>query len=88
MTEGYLLTKPAAKFLNDIPSSKLRRQILDKIARLSRDPIPQGAKKVRCIKNREGYRVRQGPYRIIYEPDTETNRVIVHAIGHRKDIYR
>jgi mRNA interferase RelE/StbE len=31
---------------------------------------------------------RRGPYRIIYEIDDRTHRVIVVAVGHRADIYR
>lgn len=34
------------------------------------------------------YKLRVGDYRVIYEvlPDDQT--IVVHAIGHRKDIYR
>jgi mRNA interferase RelE/StbE len=51
---------------------------------LADDPRPKGCKK---LKGRDGYRIRTGNYRIIYEIfDTEL-LIDVIAIGHRKDIY-
>ena len=34
------------------------------------------------------YKVREGSYRIIFEILKSENAIIVHAIGHRRDIYR
>lgn len=31
---------------------------------------------------------RRGDYRVVYEIDDETNRVLVHRIQHRRDVYR
>ena len=33
------------------------------------------------------YRLRVGTYRVIYEYDQEEQRIIVHRVGHRRDIY-
>ncbi|OAG27783.1 hypothetical protein TH606_05215 [Thermodesulfatator autotrophicus] len=34
------------------------------------------------------YKFRVGDYRIIYEIDRENFLIIVHLVGHRRDIYR
>jgi len=54
------------------------------IYNLTENPRPQGYKK---LKGREGYRIRTGDYRVIY--DIFDNKLIVDiiTIGHRKDIY-
>ena len=51
---------------------------------LTENPRPQGYKK---LKGRDGYRIRTGNYRIIY--DIFDNELIINIItlGHRKDIY-
>lgn len=34
------------------------------------------------------YKLRIGDYRVIYEILTEEQAIVIHAIGHRRDIYR
>jgi mRNA interferase RelE/StbE len=34
------------------------------------------------------YKIREGDYRIIYQILRKENAILVHAIGHRRDIYR
>ena len=34
------------------------------------------------------YRMREGDYRIIYQVLRKENLIIIHSIGHRKDVYR
>ena len=34
------------------------------------------------------YKLRIGDYRVIYEILWDENTIIIHAIGHRKDIYK
>ncbi len=54
------------------------------ITNLTQNPRPQGYKK---LKGRDGYRIRTGNYRIIYNIfDTELIIDII-TLGHRKDIY-
>ncbi|MDR1876207.1 MAG: type II toxin-antitoxin system RelE/ParE family toxin [Flavobacteriaceae bacterium] len=58
--------------------------IIDAIAGLEENPHPVGYKK---LKGRDGYRIRTGNYRIIYDIfDTELIVDII-TLGHRKDIY-
>ncbi|MDR1763853.1 MAG: type II toxin-antitoxin system RelE/ParE family toxin [Dysgonamonadaceae bacterium] len=40
------------------------------------------------IRYRNGYRIRVGNYRIIYEIEDRQLVITVIALGHRKDIYR
>lgn len=78
-----ILSKKAQKQLDKIPDN-IAGPILDAIAGLEENPRPAGYKK---LKGREGYRIRTGNYRIIY--DIFDNELIVDVItlGHRKDIY-
>lgn len=46
---------------------------------------PSGCKK---LKGRDGYRIRIGNYRILYDIIDQTLIINVIAIGHRRDIYR
>jgi mRNA interferase RelE/StbE len=48
------------------------------------DPRPIGCKK---LKGRDGWRIRQGNYRIIYDILEEILVVDIIAVGHRKDVY-
>lgn len=60
--------------------SRVRTAILE----LANNPRPPGYKK---LIGRNGYRIRQGDYRIIYEIADEILTVQVLAAGHRRDIY-
>lgn len=61
-----------------IPTSNKLLLILLKTLR------PQGYKK---LKGREGYRIRTGNYRIVYNIFENELVVDVITLGHRKDIY-
>lgn len=54
------------------------------IANLTKNPRPQGYKK---LKGRDGYRIRTGYYRIIYNIFDNELIVDIITLGHRKDIY-
>ena len=84
MTYKISILRRAQKQLAKIPASdykKVKQAILD----LAHDPRPPGSKK---LKGREGWRFRQGDYRIIYEIQDDKLIIIVLDIGHRKNIYR
>jgi len=55
------------------------------IARLAENPRPPGAKKLTA---RDGYRVRAGDYRILYQVDDGTKVVIIYRVMSRGDVYR
>jgi len=55
------------------------------IARLAEDPRPPGVKKLTA---REGYRVRVGDYRILYQVDDGAEVVVIHRVMSRGNAYR
>jgi len=56
-----------------------------KILSLPGDPRPPGCRK---LKGHEGWRIRIGDYRVIYEIDDSQKTITVLVIGHRREIYR
>ena len=60
-------------------------RIIAAIQSLGLDPRPPGSKK---LSGRPAWRVRIGPYRVIYEIHDERLVVLVIAVGHRKEVYR
>jgi mRNA interferase RelE/StbE len=83
MPYQILLTKTATKQLDKLEDD-IAEKLLQIIQNLENNPRPNGCKK---LKGREGYRVRQGNYRIIYDIFDDLLVVEVVAVGHRKDIY-
>lgn len=78
-----VLSKKAQKQLDKL-SDSIAEPIIDSIVGLEENPRPVGYKK---LKGRDGYRIRTGNYRIIYDIfDTELIVDII-TLGHRKDIY-
>jgi mRNA interferase RelE/StbE len=55
------------------------------IARLAENPRLPGVKKLTA---REGYRVRVGDYRILYQIDDDAKLVIIYRVMSRGDVYR
>lgn len=78
----------AEKQFYKLPLYKLPQNVQETlevaILKLENDPRPAGCKK---MKEREGYRIRVGDYRIIYEVFDRRRLVRVTKIGHRRDIY-
>lgn len=77
MDYEVLILRKAQKELANLPKPAYPR-IRDFITTLSSDPKLTG---------REGWRIRSGDYRIIYDVDDRQRRVTVLHIGHRKDVY-
>ncbi len=73
------------KDLAFIPDS-IRNRIILAIKTLRNNPFPSTFKKLKDTKN--GYRLRVGDYRILYEIDIKQKIIYVTAVGHRKEIYR
>ncbi len=78
-----VLSRKAQKQLDKL-SDHIAFPIFEAIQDLREEPRPIGYKK---LKGRDGYRLRVGNYRIIYDIyDTELI-IDVITVGHRKDIY-
>lgn len=69
--------------------SRLNSPIYDsvkaRIFELRDTPRPPGCRKLR---DREGWRIRIGDYRVIYKINDIEKTVAVIQIGHRSDVYR
>lgn len=80
------ITGAAAKELDALPRKKDRQAVAGRILGLAEEPRPPG-----CVKlsgHEELYRVRQGPYRIVYTIEDDSLVVIVIRVADRKEAYR
>lgn len=84
MSYQVLLSERAQKQINALPQT-IGDRITEKIYALKENPRPQGAKK---LAGGEGYRIRVGDYRIVYDIQDAVRIVTIVKVGHRKDIYR
>jgi mRNA interferase RelE/StbE len=77
--------KPLAiKDLNSLPDKEVRKISLH-LMQLKDDPRPIGVQKLSA---KEGYRIRSGNYRILYEIYDDSETVFVFRIKHRKEAYK
>ena len=83
MSYKLSMLRRAQKALAELPKGDYER-VRDAVSGLSENPRPPGCKK---LVGRDGWRVRQGDYRLIYEVDDLNQQVIVLDIGHRRDVY-
>ena len=77
--------RAASKEMEDLPM-QVGRRIAAAIDTLALDPRRQGSMKLRQATN--GYRLRVGSYRILYEIDDASRAVWIFAIRHRREAYR
>ena len=77
--------KSVDKDLRKLPAY-IRKQIVNKILKLSAQPYPSGSTKLRGANNL--YRMRHTNYRIIYKVEDSKLIVIIIKVGHRKEVYR
>jgi len=78
---AVLLHPRAARSLKKLHSS-IRSRILESVKELERTPD-----KGDQMKPSQFRRLRVGDYRVIYEIDMQSKRVIVLYMGHRKNVY-
>ena len=84
MSYSIGILRRAQKELAQLPKQEYERVKLA-IESLSQDPRPQGCKK---LAGREGWRIRVGDYRVIYEIDDTQQALTILHIGHRRDVYK
>ena len=77
------ILRRAAKSLGKLPAQDFGR-VRDAIRELADDPRPTGCKK---LVGRDGWRLRVGRYRVIYEVADAVRIVTVLDVGHRRDVY-
>ncbi len=78
------IARDARKELAALPQ-QVQVRIAKAILALEHNPFPPGAKK---LKNRDGWRIRVGDYRVLYLVDGKAKSVGIGNIGHRREIYR
>lgn len=77
--------KPSAqKDLDSLPAKEVLN-ILNKVNLLSENPRPPGTQKLTDL---DGYRIRSGNYRVLYEVDDKYQTIFVYRIKHRKEAYK
>lgn len=86
MRYAVLLESQAEKELISLPDEVLKR-VDTKLQALSLNPRPKGTVKLRG-KESEGWRLRVGDYRILYQIDDKDNIIRVYRIKHRREAYR
>ncbi len=80
-----IVIKPSAqKDLDSLPDNEVLR-IARKLEQIAEEPRSIGVQK---LTGEEGYRIRSGNYRILFEIDDEKKIVFIYRIKHRKDVYR
>ncbi len=84
MSYSIEILRVAQKQLAKIDRASQQR-IIDGIRSLTENPRPSGCKK---LSGRPAWRIRIGPYRVIYEIHEDQLLVLVVAVGDRKDVYR
>ncbi len=84
MSHAVLIIPKAQKEMGKLPPETYER-IKESIQNLGGDPRPPGSSK---LTGRDGWRIREGDYRIIYEIDDKAMTVTVLHVGHRRDVYR
>ena len=84
MSYTISILRRARKELAQLPPGAYE-QVRDAIRALALDPRPPG-----CLKltGREGWRIRVGDYRVVYEIADEHQDVMILHVGHRRDVYR
>lgn len=78
-----LVLRRAQKQLASLNKIEFGR-LSEAIALLADNPRPAGCKK---LVGRDGWRIRVGNYRVVYEINDARREVIVLDVGHRRDIY-
>ena len=83
MSYKLIIPSSVEKEINKLPEY-IAQNILNHLIELENNPYPRGSKK---LINREGWRIRIGSYRVIYDVNTNDKEIYLRKIAHRKDIY-
>lgn len=84
MSYRVFILKRAQKELSELSVNDYRN-IKAEIMKLSGNPRPHDCKKLIA---RNGWRIRVGHYRVIYEINDKEKFITVLHTGHRKDVYQ
>lgn len=79
------VSRTAEKQLRRLSQTDQQR-VARKMWSLASDPFPRGTRKLAGYE--DVFRVRVGPWRMLYSVGAETLIIIILKIGHRGDVYR
>jgi mRNA interferase RelE/StbE len=80
-----IIIKPTAqKDLDKLPDKEVVK-IARRLTQLQENPRPIGIQK---LTDQEGYRIRIGDYRILFEIEDKEKKVFIYRIKPRKEAYR
>ena len=83
---SVLLSWRAEKFLSALGDAGPYRRLREAI-----DSLEQNARPAGCVKLAGApdlYRIRVGDYRVVYQVNDATRRLLILSIAHRRDVYR
>ena len=79
------ISRSAEIQLGKLPRSDQARVAREMLA-LADDPFPRGARKLSGY--HDVFRIRVGPYRILYSVSETELIIAILKVGHRRDVYR
>ena len=79
------VSRSAEKQLRKLPRTDQAR-VAQAMLALADDPFPKGARKL--LGYRDVFRIRIGPYRVLYSVSETELIVVVLKVGHRRGVYR
>ena len=79
------ISRTAERQLKQLPIDG-RERVVRAVRTLADDPFPRGCRKLTGYD--DVYRIRVGPYRVLYSVNAGALIVIVLKVGHRKNVYR
>lgn len=83
MSYSLIIPKSIVKQIQSLPT-EIQANVLEHLKSLQNNPRPHGCKKLR---NTNGWRIRIGTYRIIFEIDDSQKEILLISVIHRKDAY-
>lgn len=84
MTYSVSILRRAQKELSALAGDTYPR-VCEGIRALAQEPRPTGCLK---LSGRNGWRIRIGDHRVIYEINDAARTISVLHVGHRRDVYR
>ncbi len=86
MTYSVSVKRSAQKEIRNLPLH-IRKAVAQELLDLEKEPRPTG--RFRVLRSPlEGYRIRVGDWRILYNVDDTTRQVTVFSVSHRREAYR
>jgi mRNA interferase RelE/StbE len=84
MTYQIIIPNSVQKQIKKL-SNTIQDDIFQCLVKMQTNPRLSGYLK---MKNAEGYRIRMGDYRILYDIDDQAQKITLRKIGHRRDVYK